>query len=220
MLRNIAKAISLIFHPLLIISYALVLLLLINPYQFGVYSIAEQWKLVLLVALSTLIMPAIAIVMMRGLGMVKTLELHDRHERIGPYLITGVFYLWMFVNFKGNSMIPKPLTIGMLGATISLFAVFFFNNFTKISAHAAGMGGLTAMMIINATFFDFDTFTLNLGYLGAYEVSTNFVTMALVVLTGMVCTSRLLLGAHTERQIYSGLAVGFLSQFIALGFLR
>ncbi|MEK7257157.1 MAG: hypothetical protein AAB316_20545, partial [Bacteroidota bacterium] len=177
MLQSVAKFISILFHPLLVLTYMLILLLLVNPYQFGSYSIVEQWKLVLLVFLSTFVMPMFAVVLMRTLNMVKTIELHDRQDRIIPYIITGVFYLWMFINFKHNQLIPKPLTITMLGATIALFIAFFFNNFSKISAHAVGMGGLVGMAVLNSLFFNFDTFTLNLG-VGAFEVSTNFVVMA------------------------------------------
>jgi hypothetical protein len=219
MLRNLAKVISFVFHPLLIVTYMLVLLLLVNPYQFGVYSIAEQWKFVLLVFLSTFIMPAFAVFMMKSLNMVQSMQLHDRHERIGPYIITGVFYLWMFINFKNNTLIPKPFTIAMLGATIALFTAFFFNNFTKISAHAVGMGGLAGMAVINTVYFNFDTFTLNLGLFGLFEISTNFVLMFVIILAGFVCTSRLLLREHSERQLYGGLAVGFAAQFVALAFM-
>lgn len=202
------------------VTYMLLLLLVINPYQFGVYKMAEQWKLVLMVFLSTFVMPFFAVFMMKSLNMVKSMQLEDRFERIGPYILTGVFYLWMFINFKSNPLIPKPMVIVMLGSTIALFLAFFFNNFTKISAHAAGMGGLVGMALINTVFFNFDTFTMNLGPLGMYEVSTNFVLMAVIVLAGLVCTARLLLGAHNEKQLYIGFGLGFAAQYIAMLFIH
>ncbi len=220
MLHTAARIISILFHPLLMVTYMLLLLLVINPYQFGVNTILEQWKLVVMVFLSTFAMPIFAVFMMKSLNMVKSMQLEDRYERIGPYILTGVFYLWMFINFRSNPLIPKPMVIMMLGATIALFLAFFFNNFSKISAHAAGMGGLVGMAIINSVFFNFDTFTLNFGLLGVYEISTNFVLMAMIVLAGIVCTTRLLLGAHTEKQLYFGFAIGFAAQFIAMLFVK
>ena len=205
---------------MLMLTYMLLLLLLVNPYQFGVNNIFGQWKLVLMVFLSTFAMPFFAVFIMKSLDMVKSMQLEDRFERIGPYILTGVFYLWMFINFKSNPLIPKPMVIVMLGSTIALFGTFFFNNFTKISAHAAGMGGLVAMALTNTLLFNFDTFTVTMGWLGSYEVSTNFVLMTTIVLAGIVCTARLLLGAHTEKQLYTGFAIGFASQFIALLFLQ
>ncbi len=220
MLKKIANIISILFHPLLIVSYMLVVLLLINPYQFGVYSISEQGKLLLLVFLSTFLMPAFAVFMMKSLGMVKTMALHERHERIGPYIITGVFYMWMFINFKNNTTIPASLTVAMLGATIGLFTAFFFNNFTKISAHAVGMGGLVGMAAINSMFYSFDTFTMHTWLFGTLELSTSFVVMAVIILAGIVCTARMILEAHSNGQLYGGLALGFLAQVIAFAFLN
>ncbi len=202
------------------VTYMLVILLLVNPYQFGVHSISDQWKLVALVFLSTFAMPAFALFLMWRLNMVSSLALHDRHERIGPYIISGLFYMWMFINFKHNQSIPFALTVATLGATIGLFFAFFFNNFTKISAHAVGMGGLTGLAAINSIYFGFDTFALNTWLFGPMEISTNFVVMIIVILTGIVCTARMLVEAHTPRQVYGGLAAGFISQFLALWFLQ
>lgn len=215
MLRSIATFFSVVFHPLLIVTYMLVILLLVNPYQFGVYSIVEQGKLVLLVFLSTFAMPAFALVLMQSLNMVASMQLENRKERIVPYIITGIFYLWMFINFKNNQSIPVPLTEATLGATIALFTAFFFNNFTKISAHGVGMGGLIGLSAVNSIFHSFDTFTLNTWLFGPLEFSTNFVVMVAILLAGIVCTARLFLKAHTPGQVYGGLAVGILSQAIA-----
>lgn len=215
-LKKAADLVSILFHPLLMVTYMTALLLVINPYQFGVFSIVEQWKLLLLVFMSTFAMPAFAVVLMRALNMISSFRMPDPKERIGPYIITGVFYLWMFINFKHNPTIPKALTIGMLGATIALFASFFFNNFTKVSAHAAGMGGLVGVAAINYLYFNFDTFTLHLGGLGLFEVSTSFVLLLLILLAGIVGTARLILNAHTPGQLYGGFFIGVLSQVLAL----
>jgi len=216
LLQGLAQFFTVLFHPLLMMTYMLVILLLINPYQFGVYNIKEQWKLVFLVFLSTFALPSFALVLMRSLNMVDSLSLETRQERIGPYIITGTFYLWMFINFKQNQAIPHSLTVVTLGATIGLFLAFFFNNFTKISAHAVGVGGLVGMSIISSNFFGFETFTFNSWLFGGLECSTNFVVMVAILLAGIVCTSRLLLRAHSQEQVYGGFAAGLLAMFIAL----
>ena len=202
------------------VTYMLILLLLVNPYQFGVYSIADQGRLLLLVFLSTFAMPAFALFLMRSLNMISSMSLEDRHERIGPYIITGVFYMWMFINFKNNQSIPFALTVATLGATIGLFLAFLFNNFTKISAHAVGMGGLLGLSAINSIYMSFDTFSLNTWFFGALEISSNFVVVVVVLLTGLVCTARLFLKAHTQGQVYGGLIAGFIAQFIAFWYLQ
>lgn len=220
-LKPIARFISYIFHPLLILTYMLLLLLLVNPYLFGLNSIADTNSkiLVLRIFLSTFFIPAFSVVVLRMVGMIDSLEMPDKTERIGPYIITGIFYLWMFRNFLGNSNIPTAYTSFVLGATIALFIAFFINIFSKISAHAVGMGGLIGMVVITMLLFSYGSFTLHLGILGAIQLNMNVVLMISIVVAGMVGTSRLLLQAHEPQDLYGGFIVGFSSQFIALYYL-
>ena len=221
MLRFLAQFISIIFHPLLMLTYMLVLLLLVNPYLFGVNDIADQNSkiLILRIFLSTFFIPAFSVVMLRFLGLVESLELKDKRERIGPYIITSIFYLWMFRNFLDNAQVPTAYTSCVLGATIGLFVAFFINIFSKISAHAVGMGGLLGMVVITMLLFSYDTFTIQTGLLGTLQITMNMVLMMTIILAGIVGTARLVLQAHEPLDLYGGFLVGFSSQFIALRFL-
>jgi hypothetical protein len=219
MLPALARVVSTLFHPLLILTYMLILLLLVNPYSFGVNQISEQTSLILLVFLSTFLIPAFSVLMMKFLGMIESLELKSKQERIGPYIITGIFYLWIFINFKNNPNIPAAYTSFVLGSTIALFVAFFINIFSKISAHTVGMGGLTGMIAITMLLFNYDSFTVEMPLLGIIQVSMNSVLMIVIVLAGSVGTARLLLKAHEHKDLYGGFLVGFSTQFIALQFM-
>ncbi|MCB0586945.1 MAG: hypothetical protein KDD06_16685 [Phaeodactylibacter sp.] len=220
MLRLLARLISFIFHPLLIVTYMLVLLLLINPYLFGVSSIADKASklLILQIFLSTFFIPGVAVAMLRFTGMIKSFEMESRQERIGPYIITGVFYLWMFRNFLDNPSIPTAFTSFVLGAAIGLFFAFFINIFSKISAHAVGVGGLLGMVVITMLLFSYDSFTI-MSPRGALEISMSTVLLITILVAGLVGTSRLVLKAHEPMDLYGGYLVGFASQFLALRFL-
>ena len=213
-----AQLISVLLHPLLMPTYMLALLLMVNPYLFGVKHIGEHSSRVLLLRIfvSTYFLPAVALVMLRLLGLIKSLEMHDRTERTGPYIITGAFYLWMFRNLIDNPQIPTAYTIFMLGATIGLFLAFFINIFSKISAHAVGMGGIVAMVIITMLLFSYDTFSLQTAWFGILYFNMTVVLLAVVLVAGIVGTTRLWLHAHAPAEVYGGFAVGFLAQLIAL----
>jgi len=219
MLRVSAKIISTVFHPLLILTYSLILLLLVNPYIFGVNSIAFQTRLILLIFMSTFLLPAFSVFMMRNLGLVDSMQLKTKQERIGPYIITGVFYLWMFVNFKSNPTIPEAYTIFVLGATIGLFVAFFINIFSKISTHTVGMGGLIGMVMITMLLFSYDSFTVESAYFGTIQMSMNVLLMIVIIIAGLVGTSRLILDAHTNKELYLGFFIGIFTQFIALFYM-
>ena len=218
--RPLALFFSILGHPLLLPTYALLLLLLINPYAFGVRSPGDTKAILLLVYVfttSTLI-PGIGIAVMRPLGFIKNLESPDRQERTGPYIITGVFYLWLFKNLDSGGQAPQLYVVCLLGATIALFLAFFINIFTKISAHATGMGGLVGMLLLTAR--EWSGMSLGLPVFGGtLELSLTVVVAAAVLLAGLVGTARLVLKAHVPQDLVQGYFIGFASVWIARFFL-
>ena len=156
--------------------------------------------------------------MLRFTGMIRSFQMESKQERIGPYVITGILYLWMFRNFLDNPSIPTAFTSFLLGATIALFFAFFINIFSKISAHAVGVGGLLGMVVITMLLFSYDTFTI-LSPRGTMEISMSTVLLITILVAGLVGTARLALQAHEPMDLYGGYLVGFASQFMALRFL-
>lgn len=219
MLRLFAYFFSILFHPLIIVTYMLIVLLVVNPYLFGVNSIVGLQRLVLIVFFSTFFIPAFAVFMMRKLDLISSLEMEDRQERTIPFIGTMVFYLWMYWNIHYNPDIPVVFKVAMLGATIGLALCFFINLFTKISAHAAGMGGLVGMMLITVAFYSYGSFLIDLGTIGAFEINTMNLLISFIIIAGLVGTSRLILDAHHIRDISGGFLVGIVTQFIALNML-
>ena len=221
MLKIAAQIISVLFHPLMILTYMLILFILANPYLFGVSNISEHKSkiLILQVFFSTFFIPAFSVAMLRFLGFVQSFELREKEERIAPYIITGIFYLWMFRNFLGNSLIPTAYTSFVLGATISLFIAFFINIFSKISAHAVGMGGLVGMVMITMLLFSYGSFEVSLPLMGTLHLTMVTILLIVIVLAGLVGTARLVMKAHEPMDLYGGYLVGLASQLIALRFL-
>lgn len=218
-LRLIAQFFSILFHPLFMLTYMLILLLLVNPYIFGVSSIKNHSVFILLVFLSTVIIPAFSVLLMKLLGFIETLEMKSKQERILPYIMTGMFYMWLFINLLNNSETPTAYTIFVLGATIGLFLAFLINIFSKISMHTVGMGGLVGMVIITMLQFSYGGFSIDLPLLGFIEISMSNLLMIAILLTGIVGTSRMILRAHEPNELYGGFFIGLSTQFIAAFFL-
>ena len=221
MFRLVAQVISLVFHPLLVVSYMLLVLMLVNPYLFGIGRINEPIGMVFLlrITLFTFFMPVFATVMLRFLGMIDSLRLKSREEHYIPYIIAGVFYLWVVVNFLNNSNVPIVFTTFLLGATIALFLAFFINLFSMISAHAVGMGSLLAMVIITILFFSYETFEIKAFLVGDLQINTSLLLIGVILITGLVGTARLAITQHRPADIYGGYLIGILSQLIAMRIL-
>ncbi|HHB78708.1 MAG TPA: hypothetical protein ENK85_05710 [Saprospiraceae bacterium] len=219
MLKAGAKVISYLFHPLMVMSYGLIMLLIINPYMFGFSSPMGGDKLILIVWLSSFLLPAFAALMMKFTGLIPSLELsQDRMTRIGPLIVTSIFYLWLARNFYHNPSIPPIFSAYVMGATISLLIAFFINLFKKISLHGVGMGGWLMLTIFMYKYFDFDSFTLRLGA-DVYQVGLNYWLFLVLILSGIVGTARLILKAHELDEVSIGFLVGVLGQIIALRLL-
>ncbi len=208
MLKTIAQIISYLFHPLLMLTYGLLFMVWINPYQFGGASGNDMMVYMIgsIVGIS-FFFPVFSVLLMRGLGMINSFQMKEREERIIPYVSTGIFYLWLSVNIYNTSIFPHAFEVFAIGATIALFIAFFINNFTKISMHTVGIGGFLAMVII----------TIMSTVSPLYDL--RMIVLGVIVLAGLVGTARLILHAHVPRDIYGGYLVGFAAQFIALSVL-
>jgi hypothetical protein len=70
----------------------------------------------------------------------------------------------------------------------------------KISMHAIGMGGLLGIFLM-------------IMFQGSM-LMTWPIALALFI-TGLVCTSRMMVSNHTSKEIYAGLLLGLACQFVA-----
>lgn len=214
--RTLAHFFSILGHPLLMLTYSLLLLLALNPYAFSVRSWADKPAMLLLISVFTtsFVLPGFGVALLKPLGLVKSLALADKQERIGPYILSGVFYLWLYKNLASGGQAPALYTTFVLGATIGLFFAFFVNIFTKISAHAVGMGGLIAMLLMTGSVWGDTVFNIPM-FGGAVQLSLNMVIALVVILAGLVGTARLTLEAHTPADLYRGYAAGFVAMLLA-----
>ena len=220
-MKIVAQIISVVAHPLLMLTYMLLLLLLVNPYLFGVNSIGdlESKKLILSVFFTSFLLPAVAIFLMRKLDLISSLEMRNKQDRIGPFIVTGIFYLWVFQNVLRNNDMPTAFLIAVLGTTMGLFLCFLINLFFKISLHATGIGGYIGMVLITMWLYSYGTFDMWLPFIGSCSVSINMVLIVSMLVAGLIGTSRLGLRAHTSLELYAGFALGILCQYAALKIL-
>jgi hypothetical protein len=231
MLKAVARLFSYIFHPLFLLTYLLLIVMNVNPYLFG--SIDFSWHSLTLIQIffSTALLPGVAIFVMERLGIIESLGMHDKQDRIGPYIASGIFYLWIFVNVRDNGEIPLVYRAFVLAATIALFLSFLINLVQKVNIHAVSAGVfLSAVIVMLATF----NYTL---------INMTAVLMLAILLTGLVGTSQLILhysdsvaSSQVDEidesavesaeirtiqpiDIYGGYLIGFVAMAIAIFFM-
>lgn len=216
--KRLAYFLSVIFHPLLMVTYMLLILLVVDPYPFKNGSEGST-KDILLIFFSTVFIPLVSVLLMKALKLIPSLELRNAQDRIGPFIVTGIFYLSTFYLIYKLHYIPNIFKACFLGSVIGLFVAFFINLFSKISLHAIGMGGLLGMVMITIARSNISSFVLDVGTWGRFEISLFSLLIVTIILSGMVGTSRLILDAHEPKDLYGGFLVGVATQFIALSLL-
>jgi len=214
-MRAAARIFSFVFHPLFVLTYMTLVLLWTNPFSFGWRHVAEADTLLIILVMTTITLPLLAVVMMKMLGWVKSFEMETQAERIGPFLVAGVMYLSLYLHVTKAETFPVSLRVAVLGTLISLWACFFINSIIKISLHAAGMGGLVALVLLTKWIFGYNVAQVGLPGGSNLVIPINAIVYFTILFAGIVCTSRLIVRAHERRDIYIGFLIGFLAIMIS-----
>lgn len=203
MKKFFAQVFSYVFHPLFISAYVMGFLIFIHPYAFAGFDHRMKVLRFLHILIFNALFPAFAVFLLWRLKFIDSIMLKTVKERIIPYMITMIFYWWSWNVFKHLQDSPFMAVNFLLGAFLAICGGWFCNIYFKVSMHAIALGG--ALMF-------FFLFSFHDSY-----ASGLYLSVALLI-TGLVCTSRLILGSHTNFEVWSGLFVGLLAQYIAWQF--
>lgn len=192
-MRIIARILSTVLHPLLMPTYGM---LLLSHYSwFFIYPGGDRFALILagLTALFTFAMPVIGIGVLKACGLISSVTLNVREERGLPYVMAIACYCVLGVLLHRMN-VPSPIIALIAGSVASLIICIVITRWWKISAHMTGMGGFLGCMVY-------------LAY--AYPMLSLPVLSGMILLAGMLASSRIILGRHTFAQTIAGFANGF-----------
>ncbi len=191
-LTGVAHLLSTIFSPLLMATYAIILAMELSFLCF--IPTTTKLMVILETFLATTAIPVIGIFLMSKLKIVSNPKLTERADRLWPYLLETICFIGMAVYlFYINA--PAWLSLFLLGGAVALIVLAIVNSKWKMSGHATGMGGLSAMI-----------FYLMLSGNSLGSLQWEFLTI--IILSGAVCTSRIILERHTLGQVAAGFLNG------------
>jgi hypothetical protein len=198
-IRLLANLFSYVFHPILLPLYVTWALAFVHPTYFVGFSTTGKYKVLLLVAINAFAFPLIAVLLLKALGFIDSVLLKTQKDRIIPYIASMTFFFWTQYVLREQNFVPRILVAFMFGVFISSSAALIANIYFKISMHAIGMGGLLGLFLV---IMQQNTMLM-----------TAPLTLALLI-TGIVCTSRMIVSDHRPKEMYAGLLVGLACQFI------
>ncbi len=199
-IRFFGHLFSFLFHPLFIPLYAAYYLTFMHPAYFNGITEREKIWVILRVAVNMVFFPAISVFLLKGVGFIDSVFLKTQKERIIPYIISNIFFFWMYLVFRNQSEIPSILSSFVFCVFLSSSAALLANIYFKISMHAIGVGGLLGLMLIVLNTNNSSSITLPM-------------CLALLI-AGIVCTSRMIVSNHTQKDIYIGLIIGIICQLV------
>jgi hypothetical protein len=196
--QAIARIISWVFHPLWIPLFALLLIFQLET--LSVYLIADKvkWLIIGMVLMATLVFPLLIIMLFVRKGLVSSIKMERREERLYPYLLMMVVYYVMYLLF-GSIKLPVIVNGLFLCVSLVILCVIIINIWWKVSIHTASIGGVTGIFTAIAI---------------RYELDLLFLIALMMLISGLVGFARLKLNAHKPAQVYVGFLAGMMVSIV------
>lgn len=213
-MKGFASLISWLFLPLFTPIYGLLLVLYL-PIQSksfvaneSLYMLnpAAKFLFLLLFLVFIVLAPGLSLVVLRLNKTISSLQMENAEERLTPIAIM-TFYcivLYSFLHFQAEgALIPSLIKAMVLGGAIASFLAYFITKRMKISLHGIGMGSLFGFIYM---------YTIQLEQIPVGVLSS------VLLLGGVVLSARLVLKAHSIKEVGAGYLLGFATQLISIYF--
>lgn len=159
------------------------------------YEIPLEYKrfVYMVVILSNVLLPLSIIPGLIYLKHLQNYAIDERRERLIPLFFATICFYIGYVLVARLDLV-KLINIFLFSSTIVLLIVLFVSLFWKISIHMAGIGGLIGLI---------------LGISIVYRSDATIILSIILLTTGIIASSRLILRSHTLSQLVAGFFVGF-----------
>lgn len=193
-----ARVLSMVFTP-----FYLSLVGLIALFTFSYLSLmpwAYKLTVLALVYMFTILVPTLLIHFYRNYHGWTLIELGKKERRVVPYLLSIVsYFVCYYVMHRFN--IPHFMSNILMAALVIQILCALINVWWKISTHTAAIGGVTGALQAFSMIFGFNP----IGWL-----------CVVIILAGMVGTSRMILRQHSLRQVCYGFLLGLVTAYTVI----
>lgn len=200
-MRAAAILVSVIFHPLLLTTYLVVLL---GTYFPALLMIAPQNLRVMtaFIFCFTFLLPVVNLIVFRMFGTISSYTLENRAERVIPFVAIALIYLVTAFLFFFKLRFSANFNFLLLIVALLVLAALILNFFMKVSIHALAAWGCIGILL-----------PLNKA---TEQPDLLWPTAGVILITGFIMAARLYLNAHTPREILTGSVSGFIIGFFGV----
>ena len=165
-----------------------------------VFSGEMRWRFALSLLVTMVVFPLVSIYYLLQKGMIDSLTMPSLKGRSLSYGVTAFYYILSLILLMDMNL-PDIIYAMFTGLIIVLSVLALISMRYKISAHMAAMGG-----VIGAVFW--------LGF--HFGVWHPVLIIALLLVAGLLGSTRLYLQAHTDSEVATGFMVGAVTIFLSL----
>ena len=190
------KFISTILHPIVLPTLGVFIY-----FVFVSQSFEKRLQLIVLGLVFTLtyLVPLLMLLLLKKFRFIKDYQVSTIKERRFP-----IIFMMLLLYFLGNSIIQIPairnLGILFFGTSLSLTCIYvLFSLKLKSSLHLVSMGNMIGFFLIMT----------NINSLSMLPI-----IILLILLSGILASSRMYLKAHTPIELLIGFSLGIICQFI------
>ena len=191
-MKKIAPVISILFHPLLMPTLGLLLLLNSGTYLALLDPHAKR-AILFVMALGTLLFPLMMMPILYYRNLVSSMQNSSREELLISRVIILILYMITFVYFV-RLPLSRIIHSYVLATAVTLFVVILLGIWFRISMHTAALGGLAGLII---------------ALIILYQTPLQWFLMITLLAGGITASARLALGLDRSAEVYAGYLVGF-----------
>jgi hypothetical protein len=192
------KIISYVFHPILMPTLGIFIVMVSDPYIYQVLDGLSPWLIFLSsIFVCTAVMPVSLSWLLLKMGRVTSLSQPTDNDRKQLMAFTELWFILAYFAVHNIPSVGRSLTYYMLGVNIAMIATLLTSLVTKVSLHAVGIGGILGTIIGM------------MYYTRVQMLPQVAIAIALVYLVGF---SRYKLKAHNGGDIFIGNIIGISCQ--------
>jgi hypothetical protein len=190
-MKTAARLISYMFHPLLMPTLGLLLILNSGTYLSLLDPDAKR-AILFVMALGTLVFPLLLIPVLYYRSLISTLQDASKEEKLVPHMVVLILYVITFVYFV-RLPLSRIIHAYALSAAVLLLILLLVSLKFNICGHMTALGGITGLII---------------SLILIYETPLQGMLMITLLASGVTGSARLSLGIQRPGEIYSGYLLG------------
>jgi hypothetical protein len=191
-MKTAARLVSILFHPLLMPTVGLLLILNSGTYL-SLLDPAAKRAILFVMALGTLIFPLMMLPVLYYRKLITTFQDASREERLVPHLIILILYVITFVYFI-RIPLSRMIHAYVLSVSLLLFLLLLVSLKFKICGHMTAFGGISGLII---------------ALILLYETPIQGLLMITLLAAGLTGSARLTMGVQRPVEVYTGYMLGF-----------